>query len=155
MVGRFISPTDQDHLATARNDFSKLRNRLDELELQLKNEEESNRVLRQDLRRTEQTCEQLKREIEQLKKQLSINNEPTFATTDEEIIKLKAIHNAQIRAKEKEIAALRQELEAVKTPLTESDLYTKVAVLKEEIKKKNAEINAYQQQMNQERTLNK
>lgn len=132
-----------------------MRNRLDQLELQLKSEQEQNRVQKQDLYRTEKTCVQLKREIEQLKKRLSINDEPTFANTDEEIIKLKACHNHEMRAKEKEIAALRKEIESVKTPLTETDLYTKIAVLKEEIKKKDAEINAYQQQMNQERTLNK
>lgn len=126
-----------------------MRNRLDELELQLKNEKESNYVLKQDLRRTEQTCEQLKREIEYLKKQLSTNNEPFFTKTDDDILKLKAIHNAEMREKEKEISALRQELEGVQTPLTETDFYTKVAVLKEEIKKKDAQINTYQQQINQ------
>ncbi|MER2107072.1 MAG: hypothetical protein ABS949_09035 [Solibacillus sp.] len=124
-----------------------MKNRLDELELQLQSEQKENRSLKQNLTRAEQKIEAHTTEIECLKKVQ--RPEQSAISSDEEVIKIQAIHKAEQRAKEKEIETLRQELQEAKALMTETGLYMELATLKKELKSKDTMITTLNEQIEQ------
>lgn len=114
-------------------------------------EQKENLILKEKLQNESAKIPVYKAEIDYLKNQLrTIEMDKAMTSVDEDTqIKQQAIYKAELRVKDREIEALREELQTLQKVSSEHSLYLEFSALKQEVKKQQQIIETQQIQIEQ------